>query len=105
MVRTVAGAMKESLTHVAFMGDGGRQKVDHREHTIPVPLFQTYEPRAGMKYGHHWDTWDSKPNTDSDGRHQHRHTGRKKNKTKQTALIFVPPPPSQTCGPEAEKTA
>lgn len=34
-----------------------------RKHTIPALLSQTYEPRAGRKYGHHWDTMDRKPKT------------------------------------------
>lgn len=35
-------------------------------------------------------------------RQTHIHIYRKR---KQSAFMFIPPPPSQTCGPEAEKTA
>ncbi len=45
--------------------------------TVPVLLSQTYEPRAGRKYGRHWDRMDSEPKTRA-------HTGTRAMDTTQT---------------------
>lgn len=80
---------------------------------VPVLLSQTYEPGGGRKYGYHWASAGSFAKT-----HTRRQTGSPTHRGTQTygntdgdeegqqsAIMSVPPPPSQTCGPEAERTA